>query len=279
MQGERLSASVVLVKLDGKEVWCDPGSPFMPYGLLPWPETAVQGLLPDKSGSTWVHTLVPTPTQTRTERHADLTLSEDGNLEGTVTVTFSGLEAARQRSEERNADDTERKTHLEDMLKACVPMSAEVKLTNQPDWKNPGSPLAGAFSLKVPGWGAAAGRRVIVPVGLFSAHEKHLFDHAQRAHPIYVEYPYSESDDIDIQIPAGWKVSSLPKGWQDTGKVVTYSFTTSSEKEKLHLARSLTVDFILMDAKYYPALRAYFQQIKSTDDQQVVLETAGAAAK
>jgi len=128
------------------------------------------------------------------------------------------------------------------------------------------------FDLKVTGWGSGAGHHFIVPVGLFSAPEKHVFDHAERVLPIYFEYPYSESDDINIQIPAGWKVSSLPQGKQDTGKVVSYSLTAEDKKEKVHLVRTMTIDFVLMEVKYYSALRNYFQEVKTTDDQQIVLE-------
>ena len=189
------------------------------------------------------------------------------------------MEAARLRQEERNADDTERKSYLEGILKGTIPAGSEAKLKNQPEWKNSALPLVAEFDLKIPGWASSAGHHVIVPVGLFSAREKHVFDHADRVYPIYLEYPYSESDDINIQIPAGWKVTSLPQGWSDTGKIVSYTLKAENDKEKLHLVRTMVVDFIMIESKYYPALRAYFQQIKTTDDQQVVLETGGAAAQ
>jgi hypothetical protein len=279
MEGNRLDNGVVLIKLNGKDVWCDPGWAFMPFGLLPWPETQVDGLLLQKGGPTWVKTMTSTSAQARTDRHAALTLSDSGDLEGTVKVTFGGLEGARIRVDEHSADDTEHKTMIEGLVKSYIPMPAEVKLTNQPDWKSSAVPLTAEFSLKIPGWGSAAGRRLILPVGLFSAAEKHVFDHAERVHQVYVPYPYAESDDISIQIPSGWKISSLPSGWQDSGQVVTYSLTASSDQGKLHLARSLTVDFMLLGADAYPALQSYFQKIKSTDDQQAVLESGSAAAK
>jgi hypothetical protein len=278
MQSGRLDSNLVLIKLNGKDIFCDPGAAFTPFGLLPWMETGIAGLQLDKKESVWIQTLIPTSAQARTERRTNLTLSDTGDLDGKLTVTYTDLEAARLRLAERNADETGRKTYLEDIVKGYIPAASEVKLTNQPEWKNSALPLVAEFSIKVPGWGSGAGRHVIVPVGLFTAREKHVFDHAERVHPIYVEYPYAESDDINIQIPAGWKVSSLPRGWQDIGRVVTYSLTAEGDKEKLHLTRTLTVDFIFMEVKYYPALRNYFQEIKTTDDQQIVLEPGAARA-
>jgi hypothetical protein len=268
----------VLIKLNGKDIFCDPGAAFTPFGLLPWPETSIQGMRLDKKEPTWVPTLLPTSDEAHTERRASLTLSDTGDLEGKLTVTYTGMEAARLRLEELNADETERKSYLANIAKGYIPAASEVKLTNHPEWKNPALPLVAEFDLKVPGWAAGAGRHVIVPVGLFSAPEKHVFDHAERVHPIYVEYPYAESDDINIQIPAGWQVSSLPQGWSDTGRVVSYTLKAENDKGKLHLSRALKVEFILMEVKYYPALRKYFQEIKTTDDQQIVLDPGAARA-
>ena len=278
MQSGRLDSNLVLIKLNGKNIFCDPGAAFTPFGLLPWMETGIAGLQLDKKESAWIKTLVPTAAQARTERHANLTLSDTGDLEGKLTVTYTDMEAARRRRGERHADDAERKLYLEGSIKASIPAASEVKLTNQPEWKNSALPLVAEFSIKVPGWAAAAGHHVIIPTGLFSAREKHLFDHVERVHPIYVEYPYSESDDINIQIPAGWQVSSLPPGWNDTGKVVAYTLKAENDKGKLHLTRTLAVDFILMQVKYYTPLRDYFQQIKTADDQQIVLDPGATRA-
>ena len=50
MDGRRLDANVVVVKLDGKDVFFDPGAAFTPFGMLPWMETGVKGLKLDKDG-------------------------------------------------------------------------------------------------------------------------------------------------------------------------------------------------------------------------------------
>src|SRR5262249_7202922 len=37
MEGRRLDANVVVVKLNGKDVFFEPGAAFTPYAMLPWP--------------------------------------------------------------------------------------------------------------------------------------------------------------------------------------------------------------------------------------------------
>jgi hypothetical protein len=272
----QLNEGIVLVKLNGKSIFCDPGTLYTPFGLLPWEETGVKALQFDRKNPIWIQSLEPTSDQAETLRHASLTLAETGDLEGNLTVTYTGMEAAKMRVEERHADAKERKDFLEDAVKNYVPSASEVTLSNQPDWKSSELPLIAEFNFKVPGWAAKAGNHLLIPVGLFGAPEKHLFDQAERINPIYDRFPTAQLDDIDIQLPAGWKLSALPKGSPTTGKDVTYSLTVEDHNGNLHLSRSLAFNFILLDAKKYPELRNSIQQIKASDDEQVVVESGGA---
>jgi hypothetical protein len=271
MQSSRLNANVVLVKLNGKDFYCDPGAAFTPFGLLPWGETGVQGLRLDKDGGTWVTTKLPESSESRIERKASLKLSGTGDLEGKLTVTFTGLEALRLRVDERNTDETERKAFLEDRVKAYIPAACELDLTNKPEWNSSASDMVAEFNLKVPGWASGAGRRALVSVGLFNAQQRHLFDHAARVHEIYVEYPFRELDDVTIEIPPGWQVSSLPPGESELGRIVEYSLKVEKDQGKLHWARMLSVNFLILETKYYSSLRGFFQGVRATDEGQVVL--------
>jgi len=187
MEAQKLNSNVVLVKLNGKDVYFDPGAAFTPFGMLMWAETGTQGLRLDKDGGAWIRTTLPLSSESEIERKAKLKLSDTGDLEGKLVVTYSGLEAMPRRLENRNSDEVERKKFLEDQLKEQIPAAAEVELTNKPDWNSSGTPLVAEFDLKIPGWASSAGKRAIVPVGIFTANEKRIFEHANRVHPIYFE--------------------------------------------------------------------------------------------
>jgi hypothetical protein len=272
MDRRKLDENVVLVKLDGKDVYFDPGTAFAPFGLLPWTETGVHGLRLDKEGGTWVRTTLPKSSESRTERRASLRLSDTGDLEGKLTVTFTGLEALWRRVDERNVDAVERKQFLEDQVKEFIPAAGEVELVNKPEWTSSAPALVAEFNLKVPGWASGAGPRALVPVGLFSASEKHLFDHATRVHPIYFEFPSQKVDDVTIEIPPGWRVTSLPPGQSQLAHIVEYTLKVENDKGKLHLARMLNEDILLVETKYYTALRNFFQVVKTADEEQIVLQ-------
>lgn len=279
MEAGKLRASVVLVKLDGKDLYFDPGAEFTPFGMLTWSETGVSGLCLDKNGGTLIQTALPKSSESRLEQKAQLKLAESGDLEGKITVTYTGLVAMYQRLYVRNADDLVRKSSLEDALKGQIPATAEVELTNKPDWNSSETPMVAEFDVKIPGWAANAGRRMMVPAGLFTAHEKHMFERSDRIHPIYFEYPYEKDDDVTIELASGWQVGSTPPEQKQDGHVMTYGLKTEPGKTSLHLVRKLTIDVMLLDQKYYPALRNFFDAVRTGDDQKIVLQPGVSAAK
>ena len=278
MERRKLNSNVVLVKLDGKDVYFDPGVPFTPFGLLTWSETGTPGLRLDKDGGTWIQTTLPLSTESRIVRAAKLKLADTGDLQGKLTVTYTGLEAMRPRLSNRLTDETDRRKFLEDEVKEQIPSAVEVELTNKPEWASTSAPLIAEFDLKVPGWGSSAGKRAILPVGLFAANEKRIFEHTNRVHPIYFEFPFEKSDDVTIELPAGWQVSSIPKSQTQDGHVIVYNLKVEDNKNAVHLTRRLNVDVLLLEQKYYMALRNFFQVVRTGDEEQIVLQPGTTSA-
>lgn len=274
-----LDDNVVLVKLNGKDIYLDPGTAFTPFGYLPWSETGVHGLKLDKDGGTWVQTSMPESAASRVERKANLKLNDTGSLEGKLTVTFSGLDALWRRLEEKHEDALHRKNFLEDEIKSYVPVGIDVELTNKPDWESSSKTFEAEYDLKVPGWASGSGRRLFLPAGLFGGPERHVFEHSDRVHPIYFHYPSEKVDDVTIELPPGWHVNNIPPLQNLDAKAARYNLKVENTKDTLHLTRRMTMDLVLVDQKLYPTLRSFFQGIRNGDDQQIVLQPGTSAAR
>ena len=271
-QGSELDANVVVVKLNGKDLYLDPGGAFTPFGLLQWSETGVPGLRLDKDGGNWIQTTLPPGSESRIERVGKLKLSDTGDLEGKLTITYTGLEALYHRREERNEDEVARKKFLEERVTSQIGGAAEAELTNKPDWTSSETPLIAEFNLKIPGWASNAGRRTVVPAAIFTAGEKGLFEHANRVHPVYFEYPHEKMDDITVELPPGWQVISTPPTQDKDGHIVRYILKVDTTQGTLRLTRKLTIDVLLLEQKYYAALRDFFQAVRTADAEQIVLQ-------
>jgi len=274
MNSSQLNDNVVLVRLEGKDVFLDPGTWHMPFALLPWYETAVKSLQCDKDGGPWIETPMPGSDVSKIERTAHLHISEGGVLEGDLTVTFSGLEAVEIRHDGEGQDDAARKKILEDAIHDILSADAEVNLVNKPDWDSSSPTLQAEFTIKVRGWLSNAGRRQFLPMGLFGGGEKHVFEHANRIHPVYFHYVFSKWDDLTIALPQGWKTGSLPAPIQLDQKEIAYHSKAEDMHGAVHLSRLVRLDILTVDAKHYEGLRNFFQYVRSGDERQIVLESA-----
>jgi hypothetical protein len=274
MNLNQLDTNLVIVKLDGKDVFLDPGTVFAPFGLLPWPETAVPCLRLEKTGGSWVNSPLPEASVSRVVRQGEFHVDDSGDLTGTLRVTYTGLEALWRRIRERNEDDSARRAMLEADLKAAIPAESEVSLTVAPDWQSSDASMAAEFTVVVKAWVTDAGHRRILNLALFGAGERHLFDHAFREHPLYFQFRSQTSDDLNIVLPAGWEVANLPKPAADDKVAFKYAASAEVSGRQLHLRRDLTFNALLLGPEYYDTVRTFFQGVRAADEQQLVL-TAG----
>jgi hypothetical protein len=245
---------------------------------LPWYLAGVQGLRLDQNGGTWITTPIPDSSASQIVRRADLKANAEGDVEGKLTLTYTGLEASSKRTEERHEDDQERKKYLEDIVKSYVSVGADVELVNHPDWTSASPELTAEFKVKVSGWMTPAGKRILLPVGLFSASEKGVFEHAEREHPIYYAFPFQKIDDLSISLPDGLKVANLPPVQKRSGGAVSYELTATDKDNLLHISRVLRMDVLLVGVNQYQALRGFYQFVRTGDDSQVMLQPQVAAA-
>lgn len=266
-----LNTNVVRVRDAGNDLWFDPGSAYVPYGLLPWEETGVTGLILARSGVTWITTPTPPAADSRVEHKAMLHLTDRGSLEGHVTVTYTGLEAHGERVAERHEDAVGRKRDLERDLQSDVPVIIDVELVNQPDWESSAPVLVAEFNVKMSGWVTSAGSRWLMPAAVFAGAGRHMFTHAERVHPIYFSYPYRQDDDVTITLPPGFAVASTPQGQTVDLRAFVYSVANENTDAGLHQTRQLAVQGTLIAVKFHDSVYRFFQTVRSQDEQQVVI--------
>ena len=271
MNASQLNSCLVVVKVDGNDVYLDPGTPFTPFGMLPWWDTGVEGLRLTKDGPVWINTPVPGHAVSRIERKAALKFGSNNLLSGHLTVTYTGLEAAHRRLDQSDEDDAERKQYLEDEVQRAIPTGITVTLTNTPDWSSWEAPLVAEYDLQVPGWGRVAGRRVLFPVGLFGNEEKGRFTSDSRVQPLYFANAYQHADDFTVELPGGWAAESLPQSRNVDLKRVAFRTTLENGGRTLHLTRQLDFDLFIIDPKAYGALRNFYQTVRVADEERAVL--------
>lgn len=277
----QLNARVVWVRAGGKDYFLDPATPYCPFDLLPWEETATVGIaigrVDIQRAKSDFDGLVVTPRPVSaaavTERIANLQLDADGGVEGTVAVSFIGQEALERRIFARNQDGDARRKSVEEEMKGWISTTATVELKGVVNWDEPDRPLHADFFVKVPEFVVSTGRRQLLRPTFFASTK--TFQNPTRIHDIYFPYPSQEADDITWKLPEGVQVASLPEQKQERTEFGTYSVTFEDTHGSIHAKRRFTSESIYLPKDYYAAIRAYLGVARLGDEGQAVLETTG----
>lgn len=269
---------IVRIPLNGKDVYFDPGTPGCPFGLLPWEDTGAEGMALTKDNSDFMVTPAPSSDDSLMERKADFKLAPDGKLSGKVEITYGGQDALHQRLITRYEDEAGRRKHIEDRLKEWLPGNPEIKIESMSGWDDAGQPIKVVASITTSSNGSNAGKRVLLPLGLFESNNHNPFEHESRKYPIYFDYPFQVVDDVTVELPPGLEVENLPAAVDVNAGAARYQVTRDSSGTKVHQHRSLVMKGFYFDTKYYPALRGFYSKIGEGDEEQVVLRSAQVAS-
>jgi hypothetical protein len=267
----RIDDLLIAVTIDGREVLLNPAIPLLPYGSLLWFQTAVPGFRLAASGGEWFTTPMPTPADAVTRRKARFVLAEDGALEGTVVVTHTGHEATKRAMKLFLADEKTRLTALEQDLRRSLATPADITVVRQPDWQANNGVLEIEYRVKVRDWALASGERLMVGIGLFGGEQIGKFIPSRREQPIYFEHPFTTEDEVEVILPAGFKLQSAPARQVSPDAALKYVTTVTPTEGGVSIHRSLTHNLLLALQSQYPRVKDFYEVVRSGDQAQVVV--------
>ena len=271
----QLTSELAIAVVNGKEVFLDPGTPFCPYGLLPWRHTSTEGLREAAGGGT---ELAPTPPASYkdaiSKRVGRLLLSADGSAHGQVAIAWAGMEALEHRLNGFQTDDAGRKKELEDEMRAMLPPGTTVQQLNATGWDTPEAQLSATFQVDIPSFASSTGKRLIVPSDLFEGDRTQPFAHGERKQPVYFNYPYYAADDVQITFPAGMRVENLPQNQPLQTEFSFYKVQRSANGNTFSVTRDFAMGGIAFVQKDYPELKKFFTGVSTDDSESVVLTAA-----
>jgi len=268
---QQLATEIAVVNLAGKDVYLDPGTKFCSYGYLRWIRTSTQGIKLNKKGGVFITVPSAGYDKAMTRRNAEMALDSSGNLTGTITVNFEGGEALEHRLDELDTDEAGRKKDLEDELQTWLPTGAIIKMTKSEGWETSDGPLTATFSVDMPGYASAAGKRLLVPSYLFQARQMDAFKHGDRKFPVYFPYAFGEVDKVNIKVPDAYTPESVPQSEAARLDYAGYQILAQFDGKQLVIQRTLEVNGIFFKLELYPEVKDFFAKVQAGDEQQAVL--------
>jgi hypothetical protein len=274
---------LVAVKVGNGWKFFFPEAKYIPVGMLPWGLEQSQALISDNKEPFFATTPLSSPDKSLEKRTAKLQLSENGALEGEVSIEYSGHLGAFRKEFNDNEPPIQRMATLRNMIKARL-STAEITNISLENVMEREKPFIYRFHIRIPDYAQRTGKRLFFQPEFFQKGLNAMFTSNQRKYKIYFRFPYSELDDIEIKLPAGFELEAL-EGRQpiDAGAVARHevSLTGSEDRQILSCRRKFFFGGnggILFDVKDYPTLKQLFDRFHEADNQTLALKQTSAGS-
>jgi len=273
---DQLDALLVVLRIDGKDIYLDPGQKLCPFGQLHWSHILAGGM--EETAKEPVYTPLNLTKDAITARAADLTVDAQGGITGTVKILMNGTAALHWRQLNLTSDPEEVRKQFNESLRELLPQGVSGEAAGFQGLDTSAGYISAV--VKVSGQlGTSTGKRLLLPGFFFStgAHTQFVSEEKREA-AVDLHYAEQVIDDAVYHLPAGYTVESAPQPsqlpWPDHATLVV---KTSPGPGTIDIRHTFARFFVLLDPKDYPALRDYYQKIAANDQQQLVLVQAAGA--
>jgi hypothetical protein len=272
-----LQPSNIAINTGGTWRFFNPGFNYVPFGMLRWQEEGTQALITDPKQPVWIDTPLSPPEKTRVKREAKLTLGTDGTLEGDVRLEYTGHFAIDRKEDSDGDSDTQREDALKEEIKGNMSTAelSNIRIENVTDQVKP---IVYSFHVRVPGYAQKTGKRLFVQPAFFQYGVPAVFSASDRKYPIYFHYPWSESDEVEIQLPAGFALDNADAPAPFASSNITVykpSLSVSSDNKLLVYKR----DFFFggggalnYPVTTYSQLKGLFDMLHKQDNHSIALK-------
>jgi hypothetical protein len=271
----------VTVAVKFGETWkfFDPGLKYITPGMLRWQEEGVDALIADDR-PTWVRTPMSPPEKSKEKRVANLTLDENGVLEGDVTIEYTGHLAVERKLNNDDDSAVQREETLKEAMKARL-SSAELTNIIIENATDPIKPFVYKYHVRVPDYAQRTGKRLFFQPNFFSKGISALFSAGTRNFPVYFHYPWSEEDKITLTLPKGYSLDNADRPAPiNAGEVCKYEVKIGITQDQRTLVYDRTFFFggnetVLFPVEIYPQIKRLFDEVHKADNHMITLKQIG----
>jgi hypothetical protein len=268
----------IAVKVGNEWRFFDPGSSYVPFGMLRWQEEGQEALIADPKEATFIKTPLSSAEKSMQKRTATFNLTEDGTLEGDVRIEYTGQFAMEKKEDNDDDSPDQREKTLRDMIKEQV-STVEVSNMRIENVTDPVKPFVYAFHVRVPGYAQRTGKRLFVQPAFFQKGIPARFSASDRRYQIYFHYPWKEEDNVTIHLPAGFALDNAESPSPlKAGDVINYDVKMMivGKNEQLVFKRTFTFEGLFFPTSSYVDLKKVFDMLHERDNHTISLKQAAA---
>ncbi|MFT3744046.1 MAG: transglutaminase-like domain-containing protein [Pyrinomonadaceae bacterium] len=273
-----LNSTSIAVKVGNEWRFFSPASYFATYGMLSWNEEGQMALITDSKELIWQKIPLASAEKSMEKRSGKFKILEDGTLEGEARIEFTGHAGSRHKMSNRGDSPAVQEKNLKDLIRSNILGTAEVESISIENARDPEKPIVYTFKVRVPGYASRTGKRIFFQPNVFERSSKPRFVASSRQSEVYFNYPFSEQDDITIELPAGFTLENgdTPAAYGDQQGIGKHETTigVTADGKTVSYKRSFSFGnggFIRFPVDSYGPIKTMFENFNKADVHQLTL--------
>lgn len=250
-----------IILLDATDLYSTPNN--LPLRDLNW-----QGRLIRKDGSSTFVDLTP-KIPSETSLSVMITLNQDGEAKGMVRKTYNNLSALKYRNAKSKLRDEDIIAKIEGEYS-----SIEIDQFRINNKENIYKPVAEMYKFNSEDMFDMIGNKIYIKPLLFNTESENPFKLENREYPIDFGTPILENNIINITIPEGYSVTSLPEnlviGLPNNYGV--YKFKIVAKGDTVSVQTQLQINTAIYPVQNYREIKDFYNQIITKNMENIVLE-------
>ena len=189
-------------------------------------------------------------------------------IEGNLKRQFTNYNAFNFR------DDylaTSKDTYIENLENKCS--NSEISDYERVNDNDLSKPIVESFSFKNDKMLDIIANKIYISPLLFLGLKQNPFKEEMREYPIDLVFPTSEQFSVNIEIPEGYVVESLPKSINITtgDNIVFFKYLISVNNDTINLLITSSNNEALISPDYYEILKDFYRQMVEKQNEKIVL--------
>ena len=201
---------------------------------------------------------------------AQLKLSDDGRLSGTVNSQHKGYLVLTERS---SLQEEEPKTVWKKRLEDQYP-DLEMTEVNVEGVEEFGQPVKGKLSCDLPSAAAVAGDLIYLPPTVHALFSDSPFDVESRDYPVDIPFPLKEQYILNVELPDGFAVEEVPESasYELPEHGATFKYSVNDRGGSVQIICKIEISQLHFEPEEYAGLKNFFDIMMEKRAEPVVLK-------
>ncbi|MDI1305950.1 MAG: DUF3857 domain-containing protein [bacterium] len=260
---------IAAAEIEGKQILLDATHKYTTQNILPLNTLNGTGRLIKPDGTSQEVNMVPNLASNK-NYNLMVKIDDKGTVSGKFRAQKKDYEAYSFREKNTQINKENYLEKLENDLNG-IQISNYVIENKDTDFSKP---VLETFTFTSDNHCETIGNKMFINPMLFFALTKNPFLQEKRMMPIYFGYPKQDKYNINIEIPEGYIVESIPKAMKiaTEDKIVLFTINTKVEENRIQIIITREINAAILPADYYYDLKEFFQKIIDKQNEKIVLK-------